>query len=721
MSSNSELKHTEISLDPETNDLFIFGFKEGLNLQRVELNVSFEITGIKVPESIISTEDNEWVLDVWRYGGGTLVKKFSGLGPSSNLVPGKIEIVYWRPLNEIMQDFVFQEYVGYSVIKINTEHNLPAGSEISMNLYNASLCQYSFITDKKQNAQSAPGQGDSETCSVVAVNGEKKELNCWVEDFDIYSQINCTTTEEIRGPIFVYSLTNFLDLNLSVNSTTLRDSEGNLIDVMEETFNVSLSTIFQLEVNQLYIAQGKADVDGKNMVGESGLFGLVLSFKAPVALSEGDMITMYFPASTATTRNERYLSFTESYYALFKNEADIEFDSTILSDAEAIPSYSLFITNGQIRIFLHKEVESASSLVYFIAAGDESSQKDLSLPLIPTRLKDFSEVIVILEKSSIIFAYSQPLYIEKNINDLQLSIKSFCNNSHIGGLPVQIQVSLDFDYQVSDLLIDFGFSYAIFDDAYLSVGDIYPTDNLELIVIDSYTLRLEAESISKKTPINIIVPLKLISDDQDLNVVIKLIHDSQEIIIYEKSATLDYDSNEIEYTTDNEKTINLQEIKSVIFKVAADDYDLGSAITHTFRFVYILPFGFNLVKSDLMLVGFDRLNFPFHIALGTKEVSEKVDNYFIEDISGPWFEIEDSSEIIFAAALGEDFDNENCLFAFKEIYSSISPGKLIQKSFSPSRSAAFTVQNPLVELHLKLDYDGTIHEDSFIRFELSEE
>ena len=719
MSSSSVLKNTEISLNPETNELFIYGFKDGWNLKRLELNVSFEITGIKVPESIISTDDNEWVLDIWRYGGRTLVKKFAGKGPASNLVPGKIEIVSWRPLNEIMKDFIFQEYVGYSLIEINTEHNIPAGGEISMELYNVSLCQYSFITDKEQVAKTAPGLGDSETCTVVAVNGDKKELSCWVEDFDVYSQVNCTTVEEIKSPVFIYFLTQFIDLSLSVNSTMVRDSEGNLVDALEETFNVSLTSIFQLEVNQLYIAESSSSEDGRNMVGESGLFGLVFSFNAPLALDEGDMITIYLPASTAHTRNERYLSFTEDYYGLFASGSDIKFNPTILSDAETIPSYSLFISKGQIRIFLHTKVESGSSLVYFIAAGDSSSQQNLSLPLIPTRLTDFSEVIVILEKSSNIFAYSQPLYLEKNIDDLELSITSFCNNVHIGGLPIEIQVSLSFDYKVSDLIIDFGFSNSIFNDDYLSVGDIYPTDNCELTIIDSYTLRLETDSISKKNPIDIIIPLKLISDNQELKVVIKLIHENQEIVIYEKSATLNYQSDEIDYTINSEKTISLQEIKSVIFKVEANDYDSASAITETFRFVYILPFGFNLVKTDLMLVGFDKLNFPFHIALGTKEVSEKVDNFFIQDVSGPWFEIEESSEIIFAAALGEDFSNDNCLYAFKEPYSSISPSKLTYKSFSPRKSAAFTVNSPLIELHLKLSYEGTIHEDSFIRFELS--
>ena len=710
------LENTEIYYDKEDlTKIYIYGIDAEIEGDS-GFYLNFTLSGfLNPPYSNIGGEYN-WRLRVYSYGTPTVYKFIRGVGPQDNIDSGFITVSSWIPKHSALKKYVATGLVTYTVLSFKTENIFPSDGILTIDVSGVILCEKTYITNSEQVVQ------DAGECSLKVAYGSKY-MDCLVTDSTSSSKVECFASESISAftTFTMTALTTFKSISISVTSITTKAADDSVIDYLLDSYSPSLTTATVLTVNQLYIATASDVLAGIYELASAGTHGIVLAFNAPASLVASDTFTLYMPVSTASSRTSQYVSLTSTYYSKFLIGSGKSFSlTTSLSTASVATSNKVVVSSGSIRFTLETSASSGHGIIYYTGAGSNASPNDIYLPLSISTLTDYSESVLVLEKSGSVYIYAKPFYISSNTNDLSFQLLPFCGNVYQPNLPLKVSISLPYDYNIGSLQVYISFDDDLSSGNSLSEGDSYPSENLKTDLTSGGGLRVNLTKIVKDTENWFVVAYPYDMEDLSATISVILIKGSEEIEVFNNSASIS-SGTEILYMANSDADISVQETKGISFSLDPDNHD-GTALTsYTVRYAYGLPRGFALDKGTMTLLGHDSQYYESRAAYGTTTLSESSIATFTSTITAPWYAVEGLQTVTFAVAIGTDFSADNCIYSIKQSYAVSSALAMELKSFSPTSQKAYTYGSMYTYLNLKLTLPGYISPNSYVEFELGDD
>ena len=718
------VENTDDNFDEETSEFYIFGFDQGLSGTDEGFVVNFVLHGMVNSYYANNGGVYEFDLKIMRYGTPTIYKHIKGTGPSTQVVAGEVNVDGWYLMNTNFDQYIAEGLLAYSGIVFSLEYGIEENDTVSISVTNAKFCDYYFETDSEQTPDDAPGTGDYEDCSIIGMSDEGY-LICTVTDSDSSSTLDCVPENYISGGVTIYilGLTTFLSTSPTVTSIVHKDPDDNVIHSLSSTYTLSKTEATLLTVNQLYIAESSASTTGKNSVGLGGSFGLVVAFDAPVDLVIGDTFTIYGPFSKDTSRNEEYVAMTSTFYALYETGDGVSFDSAgAMESASTSTSNKISISDGSIEFTLEEAVTSGNGIVFFVGAGTKDANSNIYLPLVVTVLGDFSDIALVLQKGEATYIYSTPFYFGVNTEDFVVDVVPFCNNVIVDGLPFYHSMMLPYDFNVGDgVVVYIEYDNDLLENSELVEGVVFSSINADPVFTEDGKLRLVLDSVNEDEVVWFVCGLPKFDADIEITVSLYELRSEEEALAFETTITVYKSDTEFSYTSASDGTIDLQETQSITFTVPAGDHDGTDATSSTVRYAYILPKGFAFDSTTMNLIGSESQYYIYKSAYSSKTLTEASSQDFTVKITGPWYELSDTQDVVFAVALGEDFANDECIIGIKKSFTVSSAPRLSYKSYYPTSLKAYTYGSIYTIVWLELEYSGYIYPGMYLTFVIGSE
>lgn len=724
---DEEKEHNEIEFkfDQDSKSIIIFGFSE---LIEGEKSLWIIIHSLINPWYAKDGDDYEWNLKICKYGTPTDLYRYQGSGPSDPILTNNIISVLWNMKHEKIKNKIVYGLIAFTEIVIQAENFIPKNGLFEIKTQSVKFCQKLHSTNSTQYADS---KSESKGCSVLAEIEDNIKINCIVEDNDDNSIIKCSPSSYIKPKkeIYISALTQFYSESPQIITIETKDENGNIMNTLKETYTLNMNKVNLLTVNKLYITESWNSLTGINQLGSIGNYGIVFSFNTPEELQVGDSIKVYIPVTKDSSRAEETISLSTDLFYLYKTGTNLDFTATTSMDNAFIGSVdNVVVSSGSITFIMENTALAGDGVIFYVGARSKDNPGPIILPLRPTLLSDFSEAVVVFEKSDFTYIYSKPFFITSNTNDIGFSIKPFCNNVFFEGLPIRIVIIPSFNYQVGQLKAIVSLSANLTEKTGLKAGDVYPTSGTKATLDSDGNLHFNISSLSKDSNVSLTMSYIGFNKDEVVSASLKiyLIDSNEDFLVFSKSSSFKANSSEVTYnyflTYYKEALHSISQVHQSVYSGDLDND--GTISASVVRFVVVLPplKKFTFYQSDyLTQVGTDNFNFKYGFGYGTKLLSEDLSYSFYANFYNLWYEYKQNFSSIFAFASGENFDDNYCMQSLKDTYILFNAPSFSFWSFAPNTQDAFTIENQFTNLVLTLNTNLQIKPYCYIVFELGKD
>ncbi|OMJ94454.1 hypothetical protein SteCoe_2357 [Stentor coeruleus] len=739
--AKSTYYYPDISLDLIYNQgqsLIIYGLKESLSPSST---FYFTISGFLNPSCQKPQYSFLWTLSIKRFGTPTFLKIFTGNGPEQSLIPGTIKSPSWKLFNDyIDKSDYYAGLITFTELSFTLEHEIAWDGKLTINYYGVNINEYSSYPDHFQNLY----QGNFIKVKISTPNCflEIEEINSYSASFRFYSNIPKDAV------ITIYNFVTFTNTAYILSITTFNCDESRTeCFVIDSINNYEFMKATEIILNQnsksinndasIYFTKSISDINSVFEVGDSGTYGLVLSFYNHVDFNSDYTVSVMFPMIIDNKSDLKKVAFDNWIYGL-QTYSNNKYYSDTFNENERI---SVDYSKSLITFNISRSYNYGDYVNIYLGSEDEyGNKKNIYLPYFPTTDEDMFELVLKVKKSDsdIVYYLSKPIIFAENMQG-EYSLNYFCLVEGIPGFPVKISFIPPFSFYHPDYNVHV--SFYIYDnlgtglgiDSYYD-GNIYPHlgDYSVYYTHDSYfTLKMDRlkydplasddenrisfiipfQSLSANFWIHFDVAIYAVSENQRIKMAFQ--YYNEYIYVTETYTNENYEiiSNDWEY--ENEIIKSFSEILSD-HDESNDEYDYSVAISlgKGFRFTsnYItigqLEVNFELMSDDNLLY-FNTVGY-----IESVKLADKVNTDFTFKFKKKWF-YPDIQNVYLAYVKGQAFTGLACEGKKAYGYEFLIP-KFIYTDYTPLESNGYTFLNPTTEISISFLFTKTIYSNSKI-------
>jgi hypothetical protein len=310
---------TGYAYDSDAGTYTIYGLQ---NAYYTDSTISFTISGFTNPSTVVSGSTYTWTLYAYRFGTNTVLQRWSGKGPSDSSVAGTITLTSWATTNGYLtaatsaaSSTIVAGATVYTTLKFSCQHLIPKDGEIAMTFSGVTF-KNNYPGDSGQVLDVSQGyyDWDGNYISDCAWDGDYKVLTCTLAaDLPASSSVAIYTlgtfTDTASVGVVATDGTSNIDTKSSLASIALAASSAGTI--------IASTPILTFSSDDAAIAANE-----ENMAGDSGKYGLYLSFAIDEATAAATVITIQLPVTTGSSATDTTIAFGGSAgYGLYKEGA----------------------------------------------------------------------------------------------------------------------------------------------------------------------------------------------------------------------------------------------------------------------------------------------------------------------------------------------------------------------------------------------------------------